>query len=214
MNRRTSFWLVSSLFLATSGVLYGRGNTDRQVPSEPLDRFPSVVSGRTGQDRSLDPKVLEVLGDGRFLSRLYTSSDKQPPVDLFLAYFPSQRTGSTIHSPKNCLPGSGWYFESSLQKTITAVDGHPYRVGEYVISNGNFKQLVIYWYQAHGRSVASEYWAKIYLVEDAIRTSRTDGALVRVITPVTGNEEIASARTRAEHFAAQIAPELHRFIPD
>jgi EpsI family protein len=214
MNRRFSFLLFTALLLGTTGVLYGRGDKDVEVQSQPLDQFPITVNGWVGHDRAMDPKVLEVLGDGRFLSRLYTAPEKQPPIDLFLGYFPSQRTGSTIHSPKNCLPGAGWYFESSKQTDLTAVDGHPFRVGEYVISNGNAKQLVIYWYQAHGRSVASEYWAKFYLVEDAIRMNRTDGALVRVITPIGTSEELASARSRAEMFAAQIAPDLHRYIPD
>jgi EpsI family protein len=87
-------------------------------------------------------------------------------------------------------------------------------VGEYVISNGSSRQYVLYWYQAHGRSVASEYWAKFYLVDDAIRMNRTDGALVRVITPLAPNEDLAKARERVVGFTAQLAPQLHRFIPD
>ena len=87
-------------------------------------------------------------------------------------------------------------------------------MGEYIIANGAAKQFVIYWYQAHGRSVADEYMAKIYMVIDAIRTNRTDGALVRVITPISSSEDISAAKNRAEKFTMQLAPLLPRFIPD
>jgi EpsI family protein len=87
-------------------------------------------------------------------------------------------------------------------------------VGEYIISSGATKQFVIYWYQAHGRSVADEYMAKIYMVVDAIRMNRTDGALVRVITPISPGEDVSAAKNRAERFTMQLAPLLPRFIPD
>jgi EpsI family protein len=119
-----------------------------------------------------------------------------------------------MHSPKNCLPGSGWSFESSQYVTINDMDGKPHQVGEYIIANGNNRQFVIYWYQAHGRSVANEYKAKAYLVSDAIRMNRTDGALVRVITPVLGSNGVPAAKQRAEGFVAELIPQLPRFIPN
>jgi len=94
------------------------------------------------------------------------------------------------------------------------VNGKPHRVGEYIITNGDIRQFVIYWYQAHGRSVANEYMAKMYMVADAMRLNRTDGALVRVITPIEPREGTAAAKARAESFTAQLAPMLPRFIPD
>jgi EpsI family protein len=119
-----------------------------------------------------------------------------------------------MHSPKNCLPGAGWEFESTRYVVLTDSVGRPHTVGEYIISNGSDRQFVIYWYQAHGRSVASEYMAKFYLVADAMRLNRTDGALVRVITPIDSDENEPGAKTRAEAFAAQLSPLLPRFIPD
>jgi EpsI family protein len=92
--------------------------------------------------------------------------------------------------------------------------GKQHRVGEYIIANGDSRQFVIYWYQAHGRSVANEYMAKMYLVADAMRMNRTDGALVRVITPINSSEGTAAARERAEAYTAQLAPMLPRFIPN
>ena len=119
-----------------------------------------------------------------------------------------------MHSPRNCLPGSGWSFESYQYVTMKDVNGQPHQVGEYIIANGDNRQFVIYWYQAHGRSVANEYKAKAYLVSDAIRMNRTDGALIRVITPVYGSTGLLAARERAEGFVAELMPQLPRFIPN
>jgi EpsI family protein len=137
-------------------------------------------------------------------------------VSLFIGYFASQRTGQTMHSPQNCLPGAGWTFDSNMSKytTIQDVNGKNFNVGEYVITNGDIKQFVIYWYQAHGRSIPNEYVAKGYMVTDAIRMNRTDGALIRVITQVLPSESLESAKARAVLFTQQMAPSLPRFIPN
>ncbi len=148
------------------------------------------------------------------MSRVYVQDGQSLPIGLFIGYFPTQRTGVTIHSPKNCLPGAGWVFESSQYVDLNDANGKAHRVGEYIISNGETRQFVIYWYQAHGRSVANEYLAKIYLVTDAIRLNRTDGALVRVTTPIEAEEDTSAARSRAEAFTAQLDPMLPRFIPN
>jgi EpsI family protein len=187
---------------------------DRNPPSEPLSQLPDVQAGWTSRDLDIDQETRSVLGAGDFLSRLYLPGAQTPPISLFIGYFPTQRTGQTIHSPKHCLPGSGWVFESSSYANLIDAKGKPHRVGEYIIANGDAKQFVIYWYQAHGRSVANEYMAKIYMAADAIRMNRTDGALVRVITPIASSEDTAAARKRAETFAMQLAPLLPRFIPD
>ena len=119
-----------------------------------------------------------------------------------------------MHSPQNCLPGAGWTFDSRRYVTLTDVNGKNYRVGEYVISNGEARQFVIYWYQAHGRSIPNEYMAKAYMVVDAIRMDRTDGALVRVITQIAPTETVADARKRAVRFTDMMQPLLPRFIPN
>jgi EpsI family protein len=208
-------FLTVVLLLAVTGLmLHMRPAVDRNPPSEPLSQLPFNITGWKGSDQQVDKDTLDVLGAGDVLSRVYTQGGQQVPIGLFIAYFPSQRTGQTIHSPKNCLPGSGWVFESSTSVDLTDMNGKPHRVGEYIIAQGAEKQFVIYWYQAHGRSVANEYMAKICMVVDAIRTNRTDGALVRVITPISSREDTSAARIRAEKFTMQLAPMLPRFIPD
>jgi len=217
------------LLLATAFVLESRGDTDNVPPSEPLRLMPETFGAWTAQDFPLDDDTLAVLGKGDFLNRVYTtrqlmtnpSSDgitprnvPTPPVSLFIGYFATQRTGQTMHSPQHCLPGAGWTFDSQKYVDIKDVNGKDYRVGEYVIGNGESRQFVIYWYQAHGRSVPNEYAAKLYMVTDAIRTNRTDGALVRIITPIMPSEPVADARSRAVQFTQQMAPYLPRFIPN
>jgi EpsI family protein len=208
------FLTVATLLAATAVLLFAHGNTDVIPTSEPLAHFPGSIAAWAGSDVPIDENTLTVLGPGDFLSRVYLQDAETLPIGLFIGYFPTQRTGTTIHSPKNCLPGAGWVFESSNYVRLHDAAGKTHQVGEYIVANGDKKQFVNYWYQAHGRSVASEYMAKIYMVSDAMRLNRTDGALVRVITPISPAEGIPAAKARAEAFTAQVTPLLPRFIPD
>jgi EpsI family protein len=195
MMKSPRFWIIAVLLVATAVLVHARDSFEVIPKSEPLAQMPAVLDGRTGTDVPLDQETLDVLGAGDFLSRIYAQDGQSAPIGLFIGYFPSQRTGVTIHSPKHCLPGAGWSFESSSYVDLSDAGGKPHHVGEYIISNGESRQFVIYWYQAHGRSVANEYMAKVYMVADAMRMNRTDGAL-------------------AETFTAQLMPMLSRYIPD
>jgi EpsI family protein len=212
--RNLRFWTAVLLLAGTVLLLHMRASVDRNPPSEPLSQLPAMIAGWTGTDQQIDQETRDVLGAGDFLSRVYTQGAQREPVGLFVGYFPTQRTGQTIHSPKHCLPGAGWTFESSSYVDLLDVNGKPHRVGEYIIANGVERQFVVYWYQAHGRSVANEYMAKIYMAADAIRLNRTDGALIRVITPIAPSEDTSAAKMRAETFTMRLAPLLPRFIPD
>lgn len=147
------------------------------------------------------------------MQRIFYRSPEDPAIELFIAYFPSQRTGSTIHSPKNCLPGSGWVPVESLHIPVTRPDGSEISVNRYIIQKSNSRRLVIYWYQAHDRVVASEYWAKVFMVADAFRLNRTDGALIRAITSLTESETPADGQKRVEAFLASVFPILPEYIP-
>jgi EpsI family protein len=208
------FWTVVVLLGGTGLILQARGSTDRIPTTQPLSDFPQTIAERVGGTISIDQETLAVLGAGDFLSRVYKNDRQAPPIGLFIGYFPSQRTGSTIHSPRNCLPGAGWTFEFNQYVDLKDASGKMHQVGEYIIANGDSRQFVIYWYEAHGRSVANEYKAKLYMVMDAMRLNRTDGALVRVTTPIDSNAGTKVAKDGAEAFVAELAPLLPRFIPD
>jgi EpsI family protein len=215
MNYRSlwvRFSVVAALFVGTACVLFAR--PAEHVPaSQPLSAFPQQIGNWRGKDVEIPASALEILGPGDFLDRLYTTSNGLP-ADLFIAYFASQSTGDTIHSPKNCLPGAGWTPVQSGSMPLVLASGKQIQVNRYIIAKGTDRQLVVYWYQAHGRAVASEYGAKFYLVADAIRMNRTDGALIRVITPILPTEDVQKAEMRVVDFVGQAVPNLRGYIPD
>jgi EpsI family protein len=210
------------LMSSTALALHVRGDVDRVLPSRPLTEFPERIGARTAEDIPLQQDVLDILGKGFFLNRVYKLPDgvaaadpgARASISLFIGYFPTQRTGQSIHSPQNCLPGAGWSFESSGVTTLTDVNGKQYQVGDYLISDGRSTQEVLYWYQMHGRSIANDYKAKLYTLADSIRYRRTDAALVRVITAVDSSEDRAQAHDRAVEFAERIAPLLPAYVPN
>ncbi len=212
------YLVVLLLLLGSTGVLLSRGDTDRVPMSAPLAEMPEDIGQWHGHDIAIADDVLAILGKGDFLNRVYTygpgGNAGVMPISLFIGYFATQRTGQAIHSPQNCLPGAGWTFQSSKYATLTAANGKNFNVGEYTIANGDARQFVLYWYQAHGRSIPNEYVSKAYMVADAMRLRRTDGAIVRVITTIAPNETQDEARKRVFAFTAQMAPSLPRFIPN
>ena len=204
-----AFLIVASAFLAL------RSRAEVVPPHKMLSEFPREVDGRIAKDQQLTPEALAVLGPGDFMVRDYLDpAGVRFPVNLYIAYFQSQRAGDTIHSPKNCLPGAGWVPIQVDHVSLTGSGGAPITVNRYVLGNGDQKLLALYWYQAHGRVVASEYSAKLYLVADAMRLNRTDGALVRILTPVEpGERSIDAAQVRTTEFAEKVIPALDQYIP-
>ena len=144
--------------------------------------------------------MVQAAGVDDYVSRIY-GIGQQIPIGLYVGYYGSQRTGDTIHSPKNCLPGAGWEPVRAGYLTISPPGGAPIEVNEYLVAKGADKRLVLYWYQGRGRVIASEYAGKVWMVVDAIRLHRTDGALVRLVTPVDDGE--ANAQERLVRFVGQ-----------
>lgn len=170
--------------------------------------FPMSLGDWSGQHDKLEKRVVTKLGMTDYVLANYRN-DKEQVVNLYVAYYESQRKGVSPHSPRVCIPGGGWEI-ADLQR-ITA-GGHP--VNRVVIQKGNQKNLVYYWFQGHGRIVANEYLNKWYLLLDAVFKNRTDGALVRVVTGVTSNEEMGEADARLLRFMKKAEPELKLFILD
>jgi EpsI family protein len=206
-------FLVVVLVIGATAVLLRARSGREQVPSHfDVTTFPQQIGDWRSKTFDIDPSVREILGPGDFLSRIYYTPGR-PYIDFFIAYFATQRTGNAIHSPKNCLPGAGWAPVDAGTLQVPVAGASPITVNRYIIGKGLDRQLVLYWYQSHGRVVASEYWAKVYLVSDAIKSNRSDGALVRIVTPIAQNESAESAQNRAVGFAQQIYPILPQFVP-
>ena len=208
------FLSAALLIIGAAIFLDAHSHSEVFPPREPLASFPEQLGPWTGMDLTIAKDVLDVLGPGDFLLRAYRNEEQpQPPANLFIAYFPSQRAGDTIHSPKNCLPGAGWTPLESTRISVT-IPGHaPFPVNRYVIAKGEARQIVLYWYWAHDRGVASEYWAKFYLIADSLRMNRSDGALVRITTPLYPGETTDAAVARMLPFAGQLTPLLDVYIP-
>jgi EpsI family protein len=213
------YWAVIALLAGTAAIVQVRGDTDNVPASEPLAQFPMQLGPLTATDYPLDAETLEVLGKGVFMDRGYQApagpgAAVDMPIRLFIGYFPTQRSGQSIHSPQHCLPGAGWVFESSGVTDITDKTGKTIQVGDYLISDGTSKAVVLYWYRSHGRNIASDYTAKFYTLWDSMRLNRTDAALVRIVVPLRSKEDFQVAHDRAVAFAAEISPLLPPFIPD
>lgn len=212
-NLAPRFIITALLIAAAALFLHARARNEVLPPRLPLEQVPGQLGTWTGVDIPIDQETLDVLGHGDFLHRRYQDESERPDLDLFIAYFPSQRAGDTLHSPKNCLPGSGWSQIDSRPVTLSFPGHAPFPATRYVVALGDSRQVVLYWYWAHNRGVASEYWAKYYLVADSLKMNRSDGSLVRVSTPLYPGETADSAEQRLLPFIADLGPLLDRYIP-
>ena len=208
--------LVVCLMAATVFLANAR-RSERPVERVLFKQFPMTIEAwRAVEDPPIEEDILKVLGVDDYLSRAYYKPDGAA-VGLYIGFYGSQRQGDTIHSPLNCLPGAGW--EPVSQGRLRIADargpGHDMEVNRYVVQKGLDRQLVLYWYQSHGRVVASEYTSRLYLIHDAIRLNRTDGSMVRVIAPVRHNAEDggASAERLATEFVRALVPHLSPYLP-
>jgi EpsI family protein len=212
--KRSAPRILSAVLLAQAALFYGFSRGEHVPIAKPLLDFslPSAV-WMPVKDQPLDQETLDVLKADDTLSRIYRNDQTNRMVDLFVAYFSTQRTGKTPHSPKNCLPGTGWVPSESGTVAIP-VSGlsAPLIVNRYLVSRGQNQSLVLYWYQGHGRVIASEYRAKLFTVLDSLRYHRSDTALVRVVAPVSETEPEAATRSAVAFVQALFAP-LKAYLP-
>ena len=178
----------------------------------PLDSvIPLQIDSFSGRATPISAGEVAVAGVTSYLYRTYRSADSlAAPWTLYVGYYDSQRQGKTIHSPKNCLPGSGWEVLQSSTTTIPT-GNRTYTVNRYLLRNGAEQALVLYWYQGRGRVAWNEYKVKWDLLRDAALRQRTEEALVRVVVPVTSRPD--SALTVAVQVAKDVIPRLWTALP-
>ena len=206
----TRLWMTAGLLIATFILMHNVTHGEVIVPRETLKNLPYRVGEWSGREELLSDSVVQAVGVSDYTNRWY-SADSAGPVQMYVGYYGTQKAGDTMHSPKNCLPGSGWDPVYSALATITVASGSPIVVNDYIVQRDQDKQLVFYWYQGRGRIIASEYSGKFWMVADAISRHRTDGALVRLVTPMNDGE--ARARARLIRFSQHIFPALDNIIP-
>lgn len=182
------------------------------VPSHTaLTAFPDQLGvWKQVEVQTLTPGSIRELGADEFTSRTYVN-EQDATVFLFIAYYVSQRARSTYHSPQNCLPGAGWTLGAHQ---LQPLGEPPQLINEYLIEKDGAQMLALYWYHGRGRMVASEYWGRWHTLTDAVRRGRTDGALVRVIVPLSPGQSPAEARQAGLAFAQTLLPLLPAYIPN
>ena len=215
MNRSSNlrFGLLLIVLLFGGAIINVWENAgEARVSRKSLKEFPARIGSwqQQGEDVRFDDETEKVLRADDYVSRNFQSNGRF--ASLYVGYYATQRNGATYHSPLNCLPGSGWVMSDGGKMTITPTGAPSFEANRYVIQNGNQRALIIYWYQGRGSAVASEYLAKIYTVLDSVRRRRSDGALVRVMTPF-GNSP-ADAEKSAIELASEAARELPAFVPN
>lgn len=205
------------LVVVLAGVLVCREWLSGSVvvpPRQSLDMFPSQLGTWSEvRDGRLSPGIAEVLKADDYVSRTYRSLSGVE-ASLFVAYFRMQRAGETMHSPKNCLAGGGWQPVVNDRIAADLGTGKPETINRYLLERAGSRMLVLYWYQAHGRIIADEYRGKFFLVWDAIRQHRRDGAIVRITVPMDAYANERRATEIGLELAQSAAQSLPEFLPN
>lgn len=197
------------------GVMVAPERTEIPPQRESFFAFPNQVDSWTGRREVMEQVYLDALKLDDYMLVDYLRGGREQ-VNLYVAWYDSQRAGNSAHSPRSCLPGGGWHMTGFDQVDVPQVQvaGKSLRVNRVQIELGNRKQLVYYWFQQRGRVITNEYLVKWYLFVDSLTKQRTDGALVRLVTPLAIGEPTEQADRRLVEFASQVAPRLERYIPN
>ena len=190
---------------------FARRSDPISIPLQrPFDGFPLQLATWRGEEGpSVEPEVAKELRADDYLNRTYVDPSGAA-VALWVAFYASQRQGDAIHSPLNCLPGTGW-MPIAHSRPIAHAGNARFAVNRYLVEKRGERQLVTYWFQGRGRTVASEYANKVFLIVDAVRRGRTDGALVRVVAPIGRDARAADSATAG--FIAALHPALSTWLP-
>jgi EpsI family protein len=203
--KKLSIRYIGTVLMLTA-TLGGYALSERRKPdflAQPLDTVDKHIDGWTmTSDQPLAGRVLDRLQLTSYISRLYARQGQQ--LGLFIAFYAEQRAGESMHSPKHCLPGSGWEIWKH-DSAMVPLSGGPVEINQYSIRNASDKMVVFYWYQSKRRIIASEYMGKILLARDALFDGRTAGSIVRITLP-----DIPSAPAEGTAFASVIIPEVQR----
>jgi EpsI family protein len=211
---RSKFIYGLSLVIVVQTVLFYSASHGEMTPlAAPLSGFPTAVGAwRLQQVGVVDQETQDILKADDLLTRTY--ADREGDANLFIAYFKTQRQGQSPHSPKNCLPGSGWQqLETGrIDVPIKGEASGSININQYVVEKGEAQSVVLYWYQSQGRVIADEFAAKFYLISDSIRHHRSDTALVRVVVPIKGDQTKQAERVGAD-FVQTFYPVVKAYLP-
>ncbi|NWH03699.1 VPLPA-CTERM-specific exosortase XrtD [Desulfobacter latus] len=211
---RTPQFIVSIVLLViTLGLSQGIEFREAIPMTKSFDKFPKKIKEWEGDRQLMELRFIEELDLTDYFMADY-KNDSGKAVNFYVAYYESQRKGESIHSPASCLPGGGWRFKQAGVKKISLEDGTVFPAKRALIEKAPVTQLSYYWFPFRGRILTNAYQMKIYNFWDALTRQRTDGALVRVITLIYGNETIEDAERRIQDFISDVQPVLRTYLPE
>lgn len=198
------------LTLLTATAVVAHASHSAVVAPVATNRFPTTIGHwRSTSETPVDEDTARQLGADAYVNRSYAIGGRTP-VGLYIAYYGSQRPGVSIHSPLHCLPGTGWEPLAVTTLDVAREDGRTERVRHMIVRKELDREVVLYWYQVHGRMIANEIASKLFLLADSVRLHRSDAALVRVAVPVTQSPEMATQEGVA--FVRDLLPELTQWF--
>lgn len=204
-----SVLLILLAFLAAQTV---GGREEIRPQRTSLRMFPAELESWRSTESSLPIEVERALGFDDYVLADYAAPEGDR-INFYVAYYASQRKGVSPHSPQVCIPGGGWVISGLGDVAFPLADGSTLDAVRVLIENAGERALVYYWFDQRGRRLSNEYLMKWYLLSDAIVRNRTDGALVRVVTQVGRQEDLAAADARLKRFVRVAAPQLGPFVP-
>jgi exosortase D (VPLPA-CTERM-specific) len=207
-------WPVGCILLLVGLGLAGHyvsGRHEINPERQTFATFPETLADWKGQPSTMAQATQDALQFSDYILTDFAKTNGKP-VNFYVAYYASQRMGISPHSPSVCIPGNGWQI-TEFERTEIRVNGAALPINRAIINRGSDRQLVYYWYEERGITVANEYWSKLLLLRDAILENRTDGALVRLITPIYTGENEREADDRLQEFARIAAPTLANYLP-
>jgi EpsI family protein len=209
MIKSSRFVIVYILLAVTA--LYINLHADAAVlMNKPFSAFPVQVQGwHLLSEAQFSQSILDVLRPTDYLSRIYGVGDGKG-AQLYIGYHSGAKGEGGIHSPKNCLPGSGWY-EASSKRSSLDVGGKKVHLVQAVYQKGESKELFIYWFQVQGKTLSDEYSLKLAEITNSMLHRRKDAAFVRVSVPFEGDEEAALAT--GTKFVRDFYPLIQDFLP-
>ena len=208
-------FIAAILLLGGTAAVAGTVDFREAVPiSQSFTSFPLQIGNWVGQSRTMDQKFIDGLNFSDYIIADYRNDSGQI-VNFYTAYYESQRKGESIHSPSSCLPGSGWEFHQAgqVQILLSQSSRKTMPVNRAVMTNLGQRQLSYFWFPMRGRVLTNMWEMKLFNFWDALTRQRTDGALVRLITPIGKDEKIADADARLQAFTREVMPVLNQFLP-
>ncbi|MBL4607342.1 MAG: VPLPA-CTERM-specific exosortase XrtD [Pseudomonadales bacterium] len=207
------FYLSIAAILLLSGVLFLSPERDENIPERiSFSAYPEQLGIWSGQRDYLNPDHLKSLKLTDYLLMNY-SSQLGAPVNYYVAYYDSQQKGRSAHSPKSCIPGDGWEMSGFKSFDLAITDEFSLPVNRTLIKKGTQTSLIYYWFQQRGRVLNNEYLVKFYILWDSLTLGRTDGAMIRVTTPVFANEPVAQAEERIQTLIRESQSSLQNYVP-